>query len=158
MTERKKCWPVCPTTRRPYPGGRPLPAQTLCRRICLDPFGEAAARTALLKELFGSTGTDVCGAEFPLRLRLQHPCGRGLLCQLRLHHAGLRAHHHRRRVHVRSRVSLITATHPVEAERRCWRDDIPYEGNTRAPSPSATRSGWAPGSSSIPASPSETGR
>ena len=34
-------------------------AQTLCRRICLDPFGEAAARTALLKELFGSTGTDV---------------------------------------------------------------------------------------------------
>ena len=31
------------------------------------------------------------------------------------------------------RVSLITATHPVEAERRCWRDDIPYEGEYARP-------------------------
>lgn len=30
-------------------------------------------------------------------------------------------------------LSLITATHPVEAERRCWRDDIPYEGEYARP-------------------------
>ena len=109
-------------------------AQTLCRRICLDPFGEAAARTALLKELFGSTGTDVyVEPNFRCDYGYNIHVGEGFYANydcIMLDSAPITIGDGCR---FGPRVSLITATHPVEAERRCWRDDIPYEGEYARP-------------------------
>ena len=109
-------------------------AQTLCRRICLDPFGEAAARTALLKELFGSTGTDVyVEPNFRCDYGYNIHVGEGFYANydcIMLDSAPITIGDG---CMFGPRVSLITATHPVEAERRCWRDDIPYEGEYARP-------------------------
>lgn len=134
-------------------------AQTLCRRICLDPFGEAAARTALLKELFGSTGTDVyVEPNFRCDYGYNIHVGEGFYANydcIMLDSAPITIGDG---CMFGPRVSLITATHRWRQSAAAGGTTSPMRGNTRAPSPSATKSGWAPGSSSIPASPSETGR
>lgn len=94
-------------------------AQALCRRICLDGSGAPEARCALLKELFGATGERVyvepsfrCDYGFNIRVGENFyanydcimldsaPITIGAECMFG------------------PRVSLITATHPVEALRR----------------------------------------
>ena len=92
------------------------------------------ALTALLKELFGSTGTDVyVEPNFRCDYGYNIHVGEGFYANydcIMLDSAPITIGDG---CMFGPRVSLITATHPVEAERRCWRDDIPYEGEYARP-------------------------
>ena len=135
MTEQEKM-----LSGLPYDPGDPAlaaarrRAQALCRRICLDTEGDEEARFALLQELFGSTG----GWAY---VEPNFRCDYGFNI-----HTGENFYANYDCIMLDSapitigdgcmfgpRVSLITATHPLEADKRCWREGVPYEGEYAAP-------------------------